>query len=251
MIPNLTQLLAGEKPNATQLGIVEKELQIDFIVMPLPTRITITPNSHGVTSFHHLTNNQEPKSGKIHSIPSIVNWIELRLHMIKIPVGRMLAEKKAITKEDFPILEYIPMLVMYWYAKKWLPPYTANDKIIRHISASRTTPDQWLLGYKPDQETLDIAQNIMHYTASIGLMEKSNTMTVFSFGAGKIDPEASPPQKIKSLIHTAGMKVAKSCYGLEGCDSDKEFRSIILEGSSLVMYWTMKGWLEFPVLTKE
>ncbi|MCF2141212.1 MAG: hypothetical protein K9W44_14225 [Candidatus Lokiarchaeota archaeon] len=219
------ELLQGERPSSAQTKTVERIIQ-DLFKISIPSTVEIY--------------------GAFFRINNIVQLVEIIINIIKIPIGRMLANVPFLNEQHAHILPHIPILVMYWYARNWLQPYSANDVYIQGAEENSKKPEKWLLGYKPDENTLGIAEMMMDF-GSFGFM--GGSMQMFSSGGGFMNPNISLPQKYWKLLLSAGSKIANDVLSYKKYNSNRDFRNIQAEGVGLVLYWTMKGWLKFPSIT--
>jgi hypothetical protein len=141
-------------------------------------------------------------------------------------------------------------LILYWYAKKWLPPLKdfKNLPSLKERSESEDfalETKKILEGGKPPADIISFMDSYMEITQT---MSGFSGAIAFSFvhGAGNMSQPMSPAEKTDKFVRGAAAKLAKDVWGLEEAETDEECNRIYRECTGLLMYWTMKGWVTVP-----
>ena len=153
--------------------------------------------------------------------------------------GFKITQKQMV--EDIPkMIKIIP----YWMVMGWIelmqdPTEAITVKAGDHIL-------HWFMANKPQQELLNALQGylkMMSLTSSLG-----GNVKVITHGAGDISEATEKPQKFQRYIQGLGAKLAKDAFNIEMIQDKNTINKITVDSISLILFWTMKGWIKFPEL---
>lgn len=192
-------------------------------------------------------------------INNVGDALNFKSHMAAIPVTREFLQKYSLDEEDNGSFMKIKKIIAYWYARGWIDPLpdygqpliSAKDDYNPYLSGDHK--QQYLMGAKADQETLDMIRSYMDFTM-INMASSGGSgpfMMTHIHGVGSVSGKYSPVERFVQLIRAGGAKMAKDCFDLEYLDDKNKIQQLYNDCFDILLFWTMKGWLKLPDLDEK
>lgn len=230
MTKTFQQLWEGEKPSEDMLTFTDK------LIHELEISIGMTKTVEGHSYL----------------IRDVGDIVMMKMYEPSVQLAQSLIAHNVLpsAEEIKTIIRRTKMLILYWYAQKWLPSLKDFKDLptLKERSESESFALEMkkiLEGGKPPVDITSFMDSYMEITQTMSGFSGRGGFS-FMHGAGNISQPMSPAAKTDKFVRGAAAKLAKDVWGLEEAETDEECNRIYRECTGLMMYWTMKGWVTVP-----
>ena len=226
---NFTSIWKGEKPPQYMLDLTNQFMKKS--VFSLNTIIDYAGNKLPVRNVSELVNTKS-------FMVAVKTYGKYWENHEKDPGFNLSQEQMA---KDIPnMIKIIP----YWLVKGWIEPMQDPKEALQGKQGDLMT--HWAMGNKPQQEVLNSLKEylgMMKLTTGLG-----GNVKVITHGAGDVSEATDKPALLQRYLQGLGAKLAKDAFNLEMIQNEKDAQQLKLNCLGLIMFWTLKGWIEYPEL---